>query len=60
MASCLNTESFPSCLILGNPTGLSIGRVKDLDKMHTRRVRSFSIMICYLLKLIVFVDSPRS
>lgn len=36
--SPLNTSIFKSSLVLGTPTGLFIGRVKDLDKMHIRSV----------------------
>ncbi|KAF8967077.1 CPSF A subunit region-domain-containing protein [Flammula alnicola] len=35
-ASRLNTRTFTSALILATPTGLSIGSVKNLNKMHIR------------------------
>ncbi|GLB38302.1 putative CPSF A subunit region [Lyophyllum shimeji] len=34
----LNTPTFQSSLILATPTGISIGKIQDLDKMHIRSI----------------------
>ena len=36
--SSLNTEGFPSSLILASSTGLFIGRVGEMKKLHIRTV----------------------
>ncbi|KAG5639200.1 hypothetical protein H0H81_005679 [Sphagnurus paluster] len=36
--SPLNTASFRSSMVLATPTGLFVGRVQDLDKMHIRSI----------------------
>ncbi|KIY45562.1 hypothetical protein FISHEDRAFT_76416 [Fistulina hepatica ATCC 64428] len=33
-AASFETETFTSCLLLVRPAGLSIGRIRDLDKLH--------------------------
>jgi DNA damage-binding protein 1 len=38
-ASRINTHKFPSSLILAASSGLIIGKVRDVDKMHIRSVR---------------------
>ncbi|KAF8908996.1 CPSF A subunit region-domain-containing protein [Gymnopilus junonius] len=38
-ASKLNTKLFTSSLILASPTGLYIGSIKDLNKMHIRTAK---------------------
>ncbi|THV04459.1 hypothetical protein K435DRAFT_649225 [Dendrothele bispora CBS 962.96] len=45
-AQRLNSKHYPSSLLLANPSGLFIGKVKQLDKMH---IRSTSLGL----------DSPR-
>ncbi|KAF5382718.1 hypothetical protein D9615_002834 [Tricholomella constricta] len=37
-ATRLNMRTFQSSLLLATPTGLFIGRVQDLDKMHVRSI----------------------
>ncbi|KAI0061660.1 hypothetical protein BV25DRAFT_1857049 [Artomyces pyxidatus] len=37
-SSQLNAAHWPSCLILATTTGLVVGRVEDVDKMHIRTV----------------------
>ena len=37
-AAWLNTARFKSCLVLATPSGLLIGKVKEIDKMHIRSV----------------------
>ncbi|KAF8635825.1 hypothetical protein AX15_000024 [Amanita polypyramis BW_CC] len=37
-ASRFNSPSFPSSLVLATPTGISIGRVSDLDRLHIRTI----------------------
>lgn len=38
-ASILHTSNYQNSFLLATPTGLSIGNVRDLDKMHIRSVR---------------------
>ncbi|PBK75055.1 hypothetical protein ARMSODRAFT_929129 [Armillaria solidipes] len=37
-AALLNSDDYPSTLILANSNGLAIGRVKDLDKLHIQSI----------------------
>ncbi|KAG7445774.1 uncharacterized protein BT62DRAFT_969553 [Guyanagaster necrorhizus] len=37
-ATLLNSDDYPSTLILANANGLAIGRVKDLDKLHIQSI----------------------
>lgn len=37
-AALLNSDDYPSTLILANANGLAIGRVKDLDKLHIQSI----------------------
>lgn len=43
-ASWLNTTRFPSCLVLATPSGLLIGTIKVIDKMHIRSVRECTFL----------------
>lgn len=44
-AALLNSDDYPSTLILANANGLAIGRVKDLDKLHIQSVGACSVLL---------------
>lgn len=46
-AACrMNSETFPDCLILAGPQGLTIGKVRDLNKLN---IRTVSVILIHAL-----------